>query len=129
MTIPAMLEVFNMTLPPEGPGVVPITLDINGANGVQDIDLTQMVNDGVISYISGVQIDTLDFDTDGEFRLESPAIGQRVQIGAGAIAMFPLFSGNPPKFRTAAIDGFTGIVRLHFVNFPVFWGIYQGPTT
>lgn len=118
------LEVFNMTLPPEGPTVVPQALEFDGSNDIQDLDLTQLVNNGTISYISGVFIDTLGGGNGGAVQLENRVTGQRVQLSDLSIAQFPLFVPNPPTFRATALDGFIGEVRLQFVNFPVFWGVY-----
>lgn len=117
-----MIETFNMTLPPEGPGVVPITIEFEGdGNDVQEIDLSQIVNDGVMSYISGVTIDCFDLN-DGDVIIENAVTGQRQIAYAGGATTFPLYAPNPPKFtlRHTAGGAGTGIVRLQFVNFPVF---------
>lgn len=114
-----LIETFNMTLPPEGPGALPVTLTFDGSNDEQEIDLTQPINDGVVSYISGVLVDALDA-TGGDFEIEIQTIGQRIRVVSGAFASYPLISPNPPKFVARALDGFTGNVRLLFVNFPIW---------
>lgn len=118
MATPYMLEVFNMTLPPEGPGVIPIVVDFDGITETE-IDLSQLTDSGTISYVSGVQVDTLE-GTAGAVRLECNATGQRIEAAFGGITIMPLFQPNPPKIIARAVDGYTGIVRLHFTNFPVW---------
>lgn len=116
-----MIETFNMTLPPEGPGAIPITVTFTEADEEQEIDLTQIVNDGIVSYISGVLIDNLDMNG-GIFDIENAVTGQRIRINEGKTGTRPLLCPNPPKFivrRTGGIAN-TAIVRLQFVNFPVF---------
>lgn len=115
---PYMVEVFNMTLPPEGPGAIPIVIDFDGISETE-VDLTQLVNDGLISYVSGVQVDLLDI-ADGALQLECNGTGQRLQASAGGITFLPLFLPNPPKISVRAIDGLSGVVRLHFLNFPIW---------
>lgn len=121
MAAPNMIETFNMTLPPEGPGVIPIVVNFTEADEEQEIDLTQIVNDGVVSYISGVYIDTLQLNG-GVFELEIPVTGQRVRINESATGTMPLFVPNPPKLIARRISGIANEspVRLQFVNFPVF---------
>lgn len=116
-----MIETFNMTLPPEGPGVIPITLNFSvGGDETKEIDLTQIVNDGAVSYISGVTIDTLDM-VSGVFELEILTIGQRVRVNDLSLSTWPLYVPNPPKFIARSFGvPVDAIVRLQFVNFPVF---------
>lgn len=116
---PYALEIFNMTLPPEGPAAVPIVIDFDGSFTTSEIDLTQQINDGVISYVAGVSIDTLEA-TDGSIRVINNVSGQRVEGDAGGVTIMPLYAPNPPKFVIEAFNGYTGIVRLHFLNFPVW---------
>ena len=108
--------VFNMTLPAEGPQTVPVNVDMQ-TNIEQEIDLTALVDNGVISFVAGAWIDNSD---NGEaVTLICNATNQRVIIPANSQGWYPLLSTNPPKFSIsqAAVGD---IVKLIFVNFPVW---------
>jgi hypothetical protein len=106
----------NMTLPPEGPRVIPFNLDM-AVSQSHEIDLTELTQSGYISYISGAWIDNADNGEDVTILVN--ATGQRVIVPANTQMSIPLFSLNPPKFvieQGAAGD----LCRVFFVNFPVF---------
>jgi hypothetical protein len=119
MTTANRFETFNMTLPPEGPSAIPVVLNFTESDGEQEIDLTEAINNGLVSYISGVFVEAFD-TTAGSLEIEINAIGQRIRVAANSFATFPLPVPNPPKFKARSIDGFDGIARLHFVNFPLW---------
>lgn len=121
MNANSKIEVFNMSLPSEGPRVVPYNVDFT--TEIQaELDLTQLINDGWVSFISGAWIDNLDNTQD--VTLICDATYQRVIIPAGTQGWYSLLSANPPRYRISQSAAST-YVRILFVNFPV-WPFVMG---
>jgi hypothetical protein len=108
--------VFNMTLPAEGPVSVPLNYDF-AASQEYNVDLTELVNNGVISFVSGAWIDNQD--NAEAVTLVCNATGMRVVIPANSQAWYSLLATNPPLF-TLTTDAAGGDMRILFVNFPVW---------
>ncbi len=112
----------NMTLPPEGPRVIPVNIDML-AQQEYDIDVTEMTQNGYISYISGAFFDNADNAQDVTVSVSGS--NQRIIIPASRQMIMPLFAVNPPKFNfSQAAPG--DLLRVFFVNFPVF--AWNSPT-
>jgi hypothetical protein len=110
------IPIFNMTLPAEGPVSVPMNFDMALLTSY-DIDLTQAINDKVISFISGAWVD--NSDNAQALTITCDGTNQAIIFPASKQGWIPLYITNPPKLRIeqAAVGGF---VKFLFVNFPVF---------
>jgi hypothetical protein len=110
------VNVFNMTLPAEGPVTVPVNQ--NMADALEyEIDLTQMIEAKWVSYFSGVYIDNSANDQPLTILVNSTY--QSVTFPANKQGWVPLLVPNPPVFTLSqAVLG--GLVKLQFVNFPVW---------
>jgi hypothetical protein len=108
--------VFNMTLPAEGPVSVPLNYDF-AASQEYNVDLTELVNNGVISFVSGAWIDNQD--NAEAVTLVCNATGMRIVIPANSQAWYSLLATNPPLF-TLTTEAAGGDMRILFVNFPVW---------
>jgi len=106
----------NMTLPKEGPRVVPFNIDM-AINTSWDIDLTELVNGGFISFISGLWIDNSANNHD--ITIQANGTYQEIIWPAGKQGWAPIHSVNPPKF-TVSQNNAGDLVKLQFVNYPVF---------
>ncbi len=110
------IGVFNMTLPSEGPCTVPFNVDM-GAVTEFEIDLTQAINDKVISFISGAWIDN---SLNGQvLSISCGGTGQVIKWPANKQGFMQLLLTNPPKV-TLSQAAIGDEVKLIFVNFPVF---------
>lgn len=105
----------NMSLPPEGPRVVPFNLDM-GAATEQVADLTNQVQSNYVSFISGLWADNLDNAQDVIMLVSGT--NQRVEIPANSQIFVPILSTNPPIFNFTQ-NALGGMLRVFFVNFPV----------
>jgi hypothetical protein len=106
----------NMTLPQEGPRVVPFNIDM-AVNTSWDVDLTELVNGGFISFISGAWIDNSANNHD--ITIQANGTYQEIIWPAGKQGWSPIHSVNPPKF-TVSQSSPGDLVKIQFVNFPVF---------
>lgn len=112
------VNVFNMTLPAEGPVTVPVNVDFALLNVTSnEIDLTQLINDKWVSFFSGAYIDNKDNPND--LRLLVNSTFQRIDWPAGKQGWVPLYIPNPPII-TLSQGAPTGQVQIQFVNFPVW---------
>lgn len=108
--------VWNMTLPAEGPQVIPLNYDMALATEVE-IDLTQAINDGIVSFITGAWIDN---SLNGQIlSLTCDGSGQVVKFPANKQGYIQLLLPNPPVVNLSQ-PAFGGLVKLCFTNFPVF---------
>lgn len=106
----------NMTLPPEGPRTVPVNIDFSVLTE-QSIDFTQSINNGWISYISGVYFDNSANANDVTLKMDGS--NQSIIIPASKQGWFPILATNPPVFTVSQAS--TGdVCKLQFLNFPVF---------
>ena len=109
-------SVNNMTLPPEGPRVIPVNVDFAAQTEVE-IDLSTLTDSNYISYVSGAW-----FDNSANAHDVTCVVGgsnQRILIPASVQLMLPVFAVNPPLFEFS--QGANGdLLRVFFVNFPVF---------
>jgi hypothetical protein len=108
--------VYNMSLPPEGPVSIPFTLDM-ATQTSHEIDLTEIVNRKVVSYISGFWVDNTNNSQD--IFIEANGTFQKIKIPAGAQCWQQIMATNPPKFKVSQ-TGAGNLVNIQFVNFPVF---------
>ena len=109
-----ILGAFNAMVPKEGPKVVPVTAQL-AANASVVIDLTQIQQQGRISFIQGVMID--NSQNTQALTLLSQAFNQKVVIPPGAQAILPVFVINPPVFIASSGGGVN--VPLFFFNVPL----------
>lgn len=112
-------QVFNMTLPPEGPVIVPQNIDM-AIQQSYEIDITQLVNDKVISYISGAWID--NSANAHAVTLVCGTTQQSIIIPASSQGWYPLMAVNPPLF-TVSQSAAGDLVKILFANFPMFPGM------
>lgn len=106
----------NMTLPPEGPRVVPFNLDM-AVLTEYDVDLTELVNGGFISFISGAWIDNSANSHD--VFIQANGTYQNIIFPANKQGWIPIHSVNPPKFKVSQ-SALGDLIQIQFVNFPVF---------
>lgn len=115
MTTPK-IGVFNMTLPAEGPIAVPQSADHQIATETE-LDLTQAINDKIISFISGAWVD--NSANAQALTITCSGTNQTIIFPASKQGWVPLMVTNPPVFNLSqSLPG--GIVNLIFVNYPVF---------
>ncbi len=109
-----ILGAFNAMVPKEGPKVVPVTAQL-AANASVVIDLTQIQQQGRISFIQGLMID--NSQNTQSLTITSQAFNQKIVVPAGAQAILPVFVINPPVFIAASNGGVN--VPLFFFNVPL----------
>lgn len=110
------IGVFNMTLPSEGPMTIPLNFDMGAATDYE-IDLTQIVETGVVSFITGAWIDN---SLNGQIlNIKCAGNGQEIKFPANKQGFMQLMLTNPPKL-TLSQAAIGDNVKLIFVNFPVF---------
>lgn len=113
--------VFNMVLP-ANPQVVPQYLDFTALSEI-DVDLSQLVDNGTIDFISGVYVNN-EFNS---IRLYIQVYGsnQHITIPPYSQAYLPLLCPNAPKFRVYS-DSVPGlIIETMFHNIPLLPIVYQ----
>lgn len=125
MTNQPRMEIYNMMLPQMGPRAIPITVDHTSDDDV-NIDLSALVRDGVVDYVSGAFID--NSENAAELILEvDGGTGQQVKVPANSQAYLPVLSVNPPKFisRTTATGGL--YIPIIFYNVPMLPYVWSTP--
>lgn len=120
----AKFDQFTMTLPEEGPKCVPDSIDFT-ANERVEIDLSQLIDNGWLDYISGVYIDNTA--NDGYITFECGGSNQRFTFPATYSGYVPLFLPNPPKVHITSTENAT--VKFQWYNVPVFPLLIPGPNT
>lgn len=113
--------VFNMVLP-SAPMIVPQSIDLRSLTEV-DVDLSQLVDNGTIDFISGAYVDNSANPVSLTIRVAGS--NQLVTFSAGEQGYVPLLSPNQPKFfiETPTVAGV--IVPIIFYNVPLLpyrWG-------
>lgn len=122
MTLSARFNNFTMMLPEKGPMSVPDKITFT-ANVPQEIDLSQLIDNGWMDYISGVYVDNIS--NAGDLTFVCNGTNQRFFFPAGCSGYFSLFLPNPPKVTvTSSADG---DATFQWYNVPVFPMIIQGP--
>lgn len=109
-----ILGSYNAMVPAEGPKVVPVIAQLQ-ANQAVTIDLSQLQQQGKISFIQGLMVDnSLNAQP---VTVTSQAFNQKILVPAGAQAVLPIFVINPPVFIAASTGGVN--VPLFFFNIPL----------
>lgn len=108
--------VFNMTLPPGGPKVIPLYVDMTTATSVE-MDLSPFVQNGNIDFVSGAWIDNSASAEDLTVRVDGTK--QAPIIPAGSQAYMPLLAPNMPKFTFSAAVAPGVILPVIFYNVPL----------
>jgi len=124
MSANSRFQNFTMTLPEKGPMSVPDFWDF-AANETTEIDLTQLIENGWLDFISGVYIDNTA--NPGNLLVECNGTNQRFPFPAYAAGYIPLFLPNPPKIKVTSDAA--GSVRFQWYNVPVFPIVLPGPNT
>ena len=114
---------FTMTLPKGGPISVPDSENFL-ANVASEIDLSQLIDNGWVDFISGVYIDNTQ--NTGYLTFVCAGTNQRFYFPAKAAGYVPLFLPNSPKVTVTSTEDAT--VLFQWYNIPVFPLILPGPT-
>jgi len=122
MTVSNRFQNFTMTLPKGGPISVPDSENFV-ANVATEIDLSQLVANGWLDYISGVYIDNTQ--NTGYLTFVCAGTQQRFYFPARAAGYVPLFLPNEPKVTVTSTQ--TCNVLFQWYNVPVFPLILNGP--
>jgi hypothetical protein len=122
MVANARIQNFTMTLPEKGPMSVPDKISFV-ADIEQEIDLTQLIDNNWLDYISGVYIDNTNNAGGLNFRCNGS--NQAFYFPAGYSGYVPLFLPNPPKVFITSLD--TADVTFQWYNVPVFPLLIPGP--
>lgn len=117
----ARFDVFPMVLPEMGPRSVPDKITFV-ANEAVELDLSQLINNGWLDYVSGVYVD--NFANNGTITLICSGTNQRFVIPPNSAGYFPLLLPNPPKVILENTDNET--VTFQWYNVPVFPVIISG---
>ena len=123
MTVNSRFENFSMTLPDKGPISVPDAHDFV-ANERTEIDLSQLVNNGWLDFISTVFIDNTQ--NSGHLIFECFGTNQRFPFPARASGYVSLFLPNPPKVFVTSSQ--SGNVTFQWSNTPVYPLVLTDPT-
>ena len=107
--------VFPMVLPEKGPLAVPDKISFL-AGEAQEIDLSQLIANGWLDYVSGVYVDNLN--NNGELVLICNGTNQQFTVPGNSSGYFPLLLPNPPKVILTHED--TADVTFQWYNVPVF---------
>lgn len=108
-------QVFNMTLPPEGPVSIPQYLDFSAVTAI-DVDLSQLIDDGTVSFISGIYFDNSANAHD--VTIKCRGTNQEIIIPASAQGWYPVEVVNPPLF-TFTQSAVGALLKILFFNFPI----------
>jgi len=114
-------NVFCMTLSGKGPLVVPQIADFQTATEVE-IDLSALVQNGNIDFISGAWIDNSQSAED--LTIVVSGTNQRVIIGAGQQGYMPLLAPNNPKFTLSYAVSPAILLPIFFYNIPLLPMLY-----
>lgn len=121
MSSNARFEVFPMVLPEMGPRSVPDKISFV-ANQVEELDLTQLIDNGWLDYISGVYVD--NFGNSGTITLVCSGTNQRFIIAPDTAGYYPLLLPNSPKVMLT--NTASEIVTFQWYNIPVFPIVVKG---
>ena len=120
-----ILGSYNAMVPKEGPKVVPVNAQL-ASNQSVIIDLTQLQQQGKISFIQGLMVD--NSQSTAAITITSQAFNQNIVVPAGAQAILPVFVINPPVFIATSTGGKN--IPLFFFNIPLpaqVWNQGTGP--
>lgn len=106
----------NAVLPKEGPKVFPFTLDFTVKN-LQELDLTLAIEQGWVSFISGIYIDNAI--NAANISVTTANLGQRVTCPSLSQAYFPLFVTDNPRLTINTTAAPNLLIPVFVVNFPV----------
>jgi len=115
-------NVFNMTLSSKGPLVVPQYIDMRTASEVE-IDLSPLVQNGNIDFVSGAYVDNSDNTL--ELVIDIAGSNQRIIVPANSQMYVPLMAPNNPKFILSCSASPALIIQVFFYNIPLLpylWG-------
>lgn len=119
-------ELFNQTMPKQGPRTVPVTID--WSLGIsQKLDLLEVQQRRFIDYCQSVFIDNKSSDYWVE--IEMGTTGQTVRIPARSQAYLPILLPNPPRLTFNTETGNTGTTILQLLNFPINSMIWNANAT
>lgn len=114
-------NVFCMTLSGMGPLVVPQNVDFQTATNVE-VDLSALVQNGNIDFISGAYIDNSQSSED--LTIVVAGTNQRIIIGANQQGYMPLLAPNNPKFQLSYPVSPAIILPIFFYNIPLLPMLY-----
>lgn len=123
MSANAKFEVFPMVLPEMGPRTVPDKISFV-AGQVEELDLTQLIDNGWLDYISGVYVD--NFGNAGTITLVCSGSNQRFIIAPDTAGYYPLLIPNSPKVTLLNTESET--VTFQWYNIPIFPVVVKGAT-
>lgn len=110
------LSVFNMTLSGNGPLVVPYVCDMRTVAEI-DADLSALVANGNIDFISGAFID--NHASVELLTIRAAGSNQAIRVPAGFQAYMPILAPNEPKFIISAAGVPGVIIPIFFYNIPL----------
>lgn len=122
MAAKARFQHFSMVLPEKGPLTVPDKITFVAATA-QEIDLSQLIENGWMDYISGVYVDNIS--NTGDLTLVCNGTNQNFFIPAGYSGYYNLLLPNPPKVTITSTANAS--VTFQWYNVPVFPIIIPGP--
>lgn len=123
MSANARFEVFPMVLPEMGPRSVPDKIEFV-ANQTEELDLTQLIDNKWLDFISGVYVD--NFGNTGTIEMICSGTNQRFVIAPDTAGYYPLLLPNSPKVMLTNTASET--VTFQWYNIPVFPVIIKGAT-
>lgn len=113
----ASIPVFNAQVPEEGPKCVPLLFDFTGSTTEIDLDLTQLIDNRLISMIQTLFIDTTG--AAGTLSIKINGSNQTITVKANTQGYYPVMVPNPAKFVATSTAGATKIFTIVFINVPV----------
>lgn len=116
MTSMQRFGTYNQVLPKEGPKCFSFILDFTVLT-TQEIDFTQPITEGFVSFVSGFYIDNRLNAT--EINIKTDQTNQRLGIPAGKQAYMPLLIAGSPKFIITTVVANNLLIPFFPVNFPV----------
>lgn len=121
----AKFDIYNMMLPGRGPLDVPVFLDFSTVTEIE-IDFSDIINKGLLDYVSTVFINNRSNSQDITFICEGT--NMNLIFPAGYVGLLPLLVPNPAKIKAiASAVGFT--ITAHFTNLPMFPFMVPGPNS
>lgn len=121
-------SVFNQTLSKKGPMVVPYYVDMQTSSSVE-VDLTALVNNGNIDFISGAWIDNTS--NDEILVIQVAGSNQIVDFPPKSQGYIPLLANDQPKFNFSSANVPGEIIPIFFYNAPMIpyiWNSEGGST-
>lgn len=115
----ALKETFgvsNVIVPVGGPKTAPAVLDFTNTNTV-NIDASQIVTSGKITYIQGVYIDNAD--NAGTLAMTMSLTGQRIVAPPNSCGFYNILVPNPAKIEAVSAQAANKRIRVYFYNVPI----------